>query len=384
MLEAARRETGTKVAFGDVVQLSKARSRDPAADGYDRYVGLEHLDPGVLKIRSWGDIADGTTFTNVFNPGQVLFGKRRAYQRKVAVADFSGVCSGDIYVLEPRGDDLLRDLLPFICQTDAFFDHAVGTSAGSLSPRTNWKSLAGFEFHLPPLEEQRHILEVLNASRRVCDTYSISTERLLEVRRSAQSRLLFPSALSDDASHYRLEDIAEINPTDQPLDESAPFFPMDALDEWEREISSSETRGTRGGIRAQSGDVLMARITPCLENGKIAQVPMNIARCGGSTEFIVFRAQKWVSNTYLYWLITSDRFRNVAIAMMSGTTGRQRVSGSDLKKILIPKMDPADMEKLATMINSIERHRKEGLRRATEFKTIHAHLLNHLIGGQSE
>jgi len=127
MLEVVKRDSGTQVAFGDVVQLSKARSKDPDADGFDRYVGLEHLEPGDLKIRSWGDIADGTTFTSVFKPGQVLFGKRRAYQRKVAVADFSGVCSGDIYVFEPKGDDLLPELLPFICQTDAFFDHAVFT-----------------------------------------------------------------------------------------------------------------------------------------------------------------------------------------------------------------------------------------------------------------
>ena len=96
---------------------------------------------------------DGVTFTSVFKPGQVLFGKRRAYQRKVAVADFTGVCSGDIYVLESQdASALLPGLLPFICQTDAFFEHAVGTSAGSLSPRTNWKSLADFEFALPPME----------------------------------------------------------------------------------------------------------------------------------------------------------------------------------------------------------------------------------------
>jgi len=88
------------VKFGDVVRLSKARSQDPLADGIERYVGLEHLEPGDLRIRSWGNVADGVTFTSVFQPGQVLFGKRRAYQRKVAVADFSGVCSGDIYVLE--------------------------------------------------------------------------------------------------------------------------------------------------------------------------------------------------------------------------------------------------------------------------------------------
>jgi type I restriction enzyme S subunit len=151
-----------RVKFGDVVRLSKARSQDPLADGIERYVGLEHLEPGDMRIRSWGSVADGVTFTSVFQPGQVLFGKRRAYQRKVAVADFSGVCSGDIYVLETKDVQvLLPELLPFICQTDAFFDHAVGTSAGSLSPRTNWTSLAEFEFVLPPIEEQERDVRLL-------------------------------------------------------------------------------------------------------------------------------------------------------------------------------------------------------------------------------
>lgn len=153
-----------KVKFGDVVRLSKARSPDPLADGFERYVGLEHLEPGDLRIRSWGNVVDGVTFTSVFRPGQVLFGKRRAYQRKVAVADFAGVCSGDIYVLETKDAQvLLPELLPFICQTDAFFEHAVGTSAGSLSPRTNWTSLADFEFILPPTDEQSHLVKLLGS-----------------------------------------------------------------------------------------------------------------------------------------------------------------------------------------------------------------------------
>lgn len=158
-----------RVKFGDVVRLSKARSQDPLADGIERYVGLEHLEPGDLRIRSWGSVADGVTFTSVFQPGQVLFGKRRAYQRKVAVADFSGVCSGDIYVLETKDAQvLLPELLPFICQTDAFFDHAVGTSAGSLSPRTNWTSLAEFEFVLPPIDEQQSAIALLSAATDQC------------------------------------------------------------------------------------------------------------------------------------------------------------------------------------------------------------------------
>jgi len=176
----------TKVAFGDVVRLCTERSSDPEADGFERYIGLEHLDPGELRVRRWGDLADGVTFTNVFRPGQVLFGKRRAYQRKVAVADFSGVCSGDIYVLEPSGDALLPELLPFICQTDAFFEHAVGTSAGSLSPRTNWESLADFEFALPPIEEQRRFASALNATWRCTD--GLST--VVSTARSMRSALL--------------------------------------------------------------------------------------------------------------------------------------------------------------------------------------------------
>ena len=161
-----------RVKFGDVVRLSKARSSDPIADGYDRYIGLEHIEPEDLRIRRWGNVADGVTFTSVFKPGQVLFGKRRAYQRKVAVSDFSGVCSGDIYVLESKDPKmLLPELLPFVCQTEAFFQHAVGTSAGSLSPRTNWASLADFEFALPPLEEQRRIVQMFVVIGDMIDSY---------------------------------------------------------------------------------------------------------------------------------------------------------------------------------------------------------------------
>lgn len=160
------------VKFGDVVKLSGERRANPASEGLERYVGLEHLEPGDLRIRRWGDVGDGTTFTNYFKPGQVLFGKRRAYQRKVAVADFEGVCSGDIYVFEPKDKQLLPDLLPFICQTEAFFDYAIGTSAGSLSPRTNWKSLAQYEFALPTLEGQIELVALFQATSEIADSYS--------------------------------------------------------------------------------------------------------------------------------------------------------------------------------------------------------------------
>ena len=148
------------VRFGEVVE-NLNETCDPEEAGLERFIGLEHLEPGSLHIRAWGNVADSTTFTRRCRAGQVLFGKRRAYQRKVAVAEFDAVVSGDIYVLAPKGDRLLPELLPFLCLSERFFQHAVGTSAGSLSPRTNWSSLASFEFALPPLDQQRRIAEIL-------------------------------------------------------------------------------------------------------------------------------------------------------------------------------------------------------------------------------
>ena len=148
--------------FGDVVHLSTSRLGDPAASGIERFVGLEHITPENLHIRSWGLVSEGTTFTNYFKPGQVLFGKRRAYQRKVALAEFEGVCSNDIYVFESKDPDvLLPELLPFICQSEGFYTYTVTTSAGSLSPRTNWAHLANYEFPLPPPGVQCRFADLL-------------------------------------------------------------------------------------------------------------------------------------------------------------------------------------------------------------------------------
>lgn len=165
-----------RVKFGDVVRNVNNTAKDPWSLGIDRVIAMEHMDPGELGIERWGDVADGTTFTRVVTPGQTLFGKRRAYQRKVAYAEFDAICSGDIYTFEAIDGELVPELLPFLVQSERFFDHALGTSAGSLSPRTNWRDLANFEFDLPPVQEQVRlagllwaILKPRESCRRVVD-----------------------------------------------------------------------------------------------------------------------------------------------------------------------------------------------------------------------
>lgn len=173
------------VKFGAVVKNANLVERDPEANGIERIVGLEHIDPENLHIRRWNSISDGTSFTRKFRVGQTLFGKRRAYQRKVAYAEFEGICSGDILTFETKDRKvLLPEFLPFICQSDAFFDHALGTSAGSLSPRTSWTALKDFEFPLPPLDAQKRIVEILWAADEAIEKHLAASNSLQQLRNS--------------------------------------------------------------------------------------------------------------------------------------------------------------------------------------------------------
>lgn len=133
-------------------------------------VGLEHLIPQELTFSTY-DVDTDNTFTKMFHKGQILFGRRRAYLKKAAVAEFDGICSGDITVIEAIPGKVDKDLLPFIIQNDALFDYAVSRSAGGLSPRVKWEQLSDYEINLPPLEEQKVLADKLWAAYRLKEGY---------------------------------------------------------------------------------------------------------------------------------------------------------------------------------------------------------------------
>ena len=133
----------------------------PAEAEVERYVGLEHLDSDSLRIRRWGDPSEVESTKLRFQPGDIIFGKRRVYQRKVAVADTEGICSAHAMVLRAKPEVILPEFLPFFMKSDEFMERALSISVGSLSPTINWKTLAQEEFHLPPIQEQARSLEVL-------------------------------------------------------------------------------------------------------------------------------------------------------------------------------------------------------------------------------
>ncbi|MFG1847183.1 restriction endonuclease subunit S [Micromonospora carbonacea] len=158
--------TWKRIAFRDIVQNVTDRVDNPSEAGVDRYVGLEHLDPGVLKIRRW-DTPDKVEAQKLrFKVGDVIFGRRRAYQKKVALAEFEGICSAHALVLRARPGCINRDFLPVFLASDYFLDRAIDISVGSLSPTVNWRDLMVQEFDLPPLDEQKRIASLFWAVER--------------------------------------------------------------------------------------------------------------------------------------------------------------------------------------------------------------------------
>ena len=132
---------------------------EPQATDYTVYVGLEHLDPDNLKIERKGKPEDVIGVKLKIYEGDIIFGKRRAYQRKVAVSDFEGICSAHSMVLRANETAIEKDLLPFFMQSDVFMNRAVQISEGSLSPTIKWKVLANQEFVIPKRAKQNKIAE---------------------------------------------------------------------------------------------------------------------------------------------------------------------------------------------------------------------------------
>jgi len=154
-----------KVKFGDVVFEPKESVKDPVAEGIEHVVGLEHINSEDIHLRRSASTAESTTFTKKFSKGDVLFGRRRAYLKKAAKADFEGICSGDITVMRAKEELLIPELLPFIVNNDNFFDYAITHSAGGLSPRVKFKDLSQYELYVPNnLALQKRIAELMIAS----------------------------------------------------------------------------------------------------------------------------------------------------------------------------------------------------------------------------
>ena len=163
-----------KVKFGDVVKDVKINV-DRTNNPYERYIAGDHMDSEDLTLRRWGHFATddvGPAFIRIFKPGQVLYGSRRTYLKKVAVAHFEGITANTTFVLETKDDNIFAQrLLPFLMLSENFTNYSIRKSKGSTNPYVLFSDLADYEFELPSIEEQRVLADKLWAAYELKEAY---------------------------------------------------------------------------------------------------------------------------------------------------------------------------------------------------------------------
>ena len=388
------------VKFGDICREVKLTTKDPIADGYERYIGLEHLDSGSLKIKRWGMIAeDNPSFTRVFKKGHILFGKRRPYLKKAAIAEFDGVCSGDIIVLDNKSG-IRKDLLPYLIQSESFWEWSIKTSSGSLSPRTKFKSLAEYKFELSDktMQEQQEkalekTLEIENISSACEASLSMLTDMLVlhkthsnhAIRSLKQAREI---NIPDGWSQYKLEDLAikernsfVIGPFGSDLvvsDFKKAGHPVifvrdiqpNRLDWISNTFVDDEKFEKLAAHKAQAGDVIFTKMG--LPPGISAVYPDLLGTGIITADIIRLRPNlDIVEPEYLSYVANSRFFRQQVRMITAGQT-RPKLTLADFKKLIVylPSLD--EQRRLLELMRKIESIRFD--------RKIQKSLLNHFLG----
>ena len=153
------------------IAINSTEKKKPVEEDKFTYIGLEHLDSGTLTVSRWGSDIAPIGEKLVMKKGDVLFGKRRAYQKKAGIAPFDGIFSAHGMVLRPREKVITKEYFPLFISSDYFLNEAIRISVGSLSPTVNWKDLKELEFTIPSIEEQKRITPLIWAAIEAKNAY---------------------------------------------------------------------------------------------------------------------------------------------------------------------------------------------------------------------
>lgn len=352
-----------RVKFGEVVRQVKDKV-NPTTSGLERFVAGEHMDTDELRIRRWGDVGDGylgPAFHMRFKPGQVLFGSRRTYLRKVAVADFEGICANTTFILEPvNPNELLPELLPFIMSTEAFHEHSRRESKGSVNPYVNFSDLAWFEFALPPLEEQRRIAEFLSVRERSRDAYLQASIAAEDVAR-AFVRDYFTSFAGKFLTGAELSTL--ITKGESPNWQGFTYHEagirfITSENILAREIDldpakfiSQEFHEKLSRSKICAGDVLVNIVGASI--GRAAVVPSEIGEANTNQAVAVVRPRRELIEPkfLLEWFLSP--FGQRIVAGQQVNTARANISLSDLRGMHIPCPSKAEQERLLGIVEEL-------------------------------
>ncbi len=344
----------TRLPFGAFADSINERV-EPSEAADEPYVGLDDLDPGSLHIRRWGKGSDVIGTKLRFRKGDIIFGRRRAYQRKIAVAEFDGICSAHAMVVRAKREIVLPEFLPFLMMSDRFMKRAVEISVGSLSPTINWSALKVEEFDLPPLDHQRDLAAILSAGQNL----RLAVDHVRERSQTARQTLLMDAfrRLAIGAPERRLIDIGYVQLGRQRAPQFTkgvcprPYLRVVNVLDGQLDLRDIETMDFDDNAferyRLRPGDILVTEgdlISP--DNvGRSAIYRGEIQDCCFQKTLLRFRAGDALMPEYAHaamqYLFYSRVFAKVAV-----TTTVSHLTAERFERILIPVPDRFAQEKL--------------------------------------
>jgi type I restriction enzyme, S subunit len=373
------------VTFGDVVFQGKG-AIDPKSSGVKRYIAGEHMVTEDLHLRQWGTVGEdylGPAFHRPFEKGDILYGSRRTYLKKVAVADFDGVTSNTTFVIKEKSDLVVPGFVAFLMLSERFTEHSVKNSKGSVNPYINFKDITKFEFRLPPYDEQLRLAEILWAADEVGEKY----RTLLTQVTIAQTRYAidFHQDVTQEMGFF--SDLVALNPR-VPKDLKDPkllvtFLAMADVSEAGKILTKHErhlNQVRKGFTYFADGDVLFAKITPCMENGKGALADGLTNGVGfGSTEFHVLRPVNTEDALYCYFVSRMDYFRDEAEKTMVGSAGQRRVPTSFFENFALQIPTPEARVKFGEVMNAYEKQKENLLSSIQQIQAVKQQFVNQIF-----
>lgn len=350
-----------KYKFEDIAINSTAKKLPEPSDN-EHYIGLEHLDSSNLYVTRWGAETAPIGEKLLMKKGDVLFGKRRAYQKKVGIAPFDGIFSAHGMVLRPKEDVICKSFFPFFISSDYFLNEAIRISVGGLSPTINWKDLRVLEFELPSLEEQRVLADKLWAAYEVKESYKnllAQTDKLLH----AQFQKMFGA--ETNTPHEKLEKLCKtfidgdwIESKDQSAEgvrlvQTGNVGNGEYLDKLDKAHHITESTFERlHCTEIFAGDILISRLPDPI--GRACIIPKGLGKAITAVDCTIIRLKEnRILPKYFIAATNSTAYQDKVRSFITGTT-RARISRGNLATIEIPVPPIEQQNKFATVAEQAE------------------------------
>ena len=365
--------------FDQMATNVNVRIDNPSESGMEHYIGLEHLDADSLKIRRWGTPNDVEATKLMFKKGDTIFGRRRAYQRKLGVAAFDGICSAHAMVLRANPDVMLPEFLPFFMQSDLFMTRAVEISVGSLSPTINWKTMAAQEFAVPPVDEQKGMVRALLALEECLE----STELLAAAAQKLRRSLMVDHFEEVHSESRKVSEIGRWHSGGTPSRGNSAFWGgsipwVSPKDMKVSELDSAEERLTAEG--AEAGSKLMPQDTIMIVvRGMILAHTFPVARTLVPASFNQDMKALVVSDEYRpkyiqYWFeYAAPRYLRLVSESSHGT---KRLESDKLFSLAVPKPDLDEQDDFIAQLDGARAAVDKSKERHADMLTMKRHFLD--------